>query len=170
MLPYIQCTYRKQGRCNGDSCRLRRKKYIVSSATGGYLWCAVGQLCRAGAGMIYDIVPVAKPRMTQRDKWAKRPAVLKYRAFSDECRLKMKGVNLDGARVVFHVPMPKSWSKKQRVRMNTRPHRSRPDLDNFMKALGDSLHSEDSHIADVCLAKRWAVSGAIEIHQEHVCL
>ena len=37
--------------------------------------------------MEYPIIPLGKPRMTQRDKWAKRPAVLRYRAFKDECRL-----------------------------------------------------------------------------------
>ena len=116
---------------------------------------------------MYPVVPCPKPRMTQRDKWAKRPAVLKYHAFKDECRLRMNDVVLDGARVIFHVPMPKSWSKKKRVEMNTRPHRSRPDLDNYMKALGDSLYIEDSHIADVCLSKRWAYEGGIEIERSH---
>ena len=36
-----------------------------------------------------DICPVAKPRMTQSDKWRERPAVVKYRAFADELRLKV---------------------------------------------------------------------------------
>lgn len=36
----------------------------------------------------YPIVPVPKPRMTQRDKWQKRPAVMRYRAFCDEVRAK----------------------------------------------------------------------------------
>ena len=116
--------------------------------------------------MLYPIKPVAKPRMTRADKWKRRPAVLRYRAFCDECRVRMPGVSLDNARVVFHVAMPQSWSKKKRVEMNTRPHRSRPDLDNFMKALGDALYSEDSEIADICLSKRWAYSGGIEIIKE----
>jgi Holliday junction resolvase RusA-like endonuclease len=75
----------------------------------------------------------------------------------------MTDVTLDGARVIFHVPMPKSWSERKRIKMNTRPHRSRPDLDNYAKALFDALYSEDSHIADICLSKRWAYKGAIEI-------
>jgi Holliday junction resolvase RusA-like endonuclease len=142
----------------------------VYSVRNGGLYGQVWRTSIAGACVKYDVNPVAKPRMTQRDRWAKRSIVLKYRAFCDECRLKMTDVTLDGARVIFHVPMPQSWSKKKKVRMNTRPHRQRPDLDNFMKALGDALMDEDSGIADMCLSKRWALSGAIEIHQEHVCL
>jgi Holliday junction resolvase RusA-like endonuclease len=122
--------------------------------------------------MIYEIVPVAKPRMTRQDKFrgkpgrnikAMRPAVAKYWAFKAECRLKMTDVTLDNSRIIFFVPMPKSWSKRKQVEMNTRPHRSRPDLDNFAKALFDALYSEDSMIADVCLSKRWAYRGGIEI-------
>jgi Holliday junction resolvase RusA-like endonuclease len=118
---------------------------------------------RAGACMIYDITPVAKPRQTRADVWKKRPAVLRYRAFADECRLKMTDVVLDGARVIFHVPMPRSWSKKKKVEMNTRPHRQVPDIDNYAKALLDSLYESDSHVADICLSKRWAIEGSIEI-------
>ncbi|WP_109391127.1 RusA family crossover junction endodeoxyribonuclease [Proteus cibi] len=36
---------------------------------------------------IYYINPVPKPRMTQRDAWKKRSAVVKYHAFCDEMRV-----------------------------------------------------------------------------------
>lgn len=36
--------------------------------------------------IILDIEPVAKPRMTKKDKWAKRPCVMKYRAYKDMLR------------------------------------------------------------------------------------
>ena len=113
--------------------------------------------------MIYSITPVAKPRMTRRDKWAKRPAVLKYFAFCEECRLKMPGTTLDNTHVIFHVPMPKSWSKAKKVKMNTRPHRQTPDLDNFCKSVLDALYQDDSCVADISLSKRWAYAGAIAI-------
>ncbi|HHE6457291.1 TPA: RusA family crossover junction endodeoxyribonuclease, partial [Proteus mirabilis] len=32
---------------------------------------------------VFNIEPVPKPRMTQADKWKKRPPVLKYFAFKD---------------------------------------------------------------------------------------
>ena len=50
--------------------------------------------------------------------------------------------------------------------MNTRPHQQRPDIDNYCKGIFDALHTEDSHIADVCLSKRWAYEGGIEINRE----
>ena len=101
--------------------------------------------------------------MTQRDKWKKRPAVLKYQAFCDECVFKMTGVTLDNTHIIFHIPMPRSWSKVKKAKMITRPHRQRPDIDNLAKGIFDALYDEDSCIADISLSKRWAYAGAIEI-------
>ena len=109
----------------------------------------------------YPITPVPKPRMTQRDKWKKRPCVLRYRAFCDEVRLRINQ-DLDGASITFHIPMPSSWSTKKRVDMDGKPHRSRPDLDNFCKGIFDAMYAEDSHIAEITLRKVWAKQGGIE--------
>ena len=112
----------------------------------------------------YDITPIPKPRMTQRDRWAKRPAVLRYFEFCEQ--IKTAGVELpdSGARVYFYLPMPASWSKKRRAEMDCKPHQQRPDLDNLLKALSDAVHAEDCkiwHYAEVC--KLWAEKGAIII-------
>ena len=117
----------------------------------------------------WNITPVPKPRMTQRDKWAKRPAVLRYRAFCDEVRL--NGVTLPnaGARGEFHLPMPKSWSKKKRDKMDGKPHQQKPDLDNMIKSLLDSIHKEDCGVHDISACKRWAKSGAITIKRRLDC-
>ena len=113
--------------------------------------------------MIYNIPPCAKPRMVSSDKWKKRPVVLKYWAFKDECRL--KGVKPDdGQDVTFYMPMAASWSKKRKEKMDGKPHKQTPDLDNLLKGLWDIL-KEDSHIASVTARKVWAYSGAIEINQ-----
>jgi Holliday junction resolvase RusA-like endonuclease len=103
--------------------------------------------------------------MTQRDKWAKRPAVLRYRAFCDEVRLNRVSLPEAGARIEFHIPMPKSWSKKKRKLMDGKPHQQKPDLDNLIKALGDSIHAEDCGIYDLSACKRWAETGAITIKE-----
>lgn len=113
--------------------------------------------------MIFDIQPLAKPRMTGRDKY--RPAHKRYWAFKEECQLKMKNVELDGANVVFMMPMPKSWSMKKRYAMLGEPHRQKPDLDNLIKALGDALYGDDSHIATISASKRWGDTGAIIINR-----
>jgi Holliday junction resolvase RusA-like endonuclease len=102
--------------------------------------------------------------MTQRDKWAKRPAVMRYRAFCDQVRA--HGVKLpeSGANVQFFIPMPAGWSKTKKARMNETAHQQRPDLSNILKALEDSVYGEDSHIwhySSIC--KLWSYSGGIRI-------
>lgn len=111
----------------------------------------------------YEITPVPKPRMTQRDKWKKRPVVLRYLAFCDECRSLGVTVPESGAHIVFNMPMPTSWSKKKKTEMLGRPHQQRPDIDNLSKALFDAVYSDDSTIWDVRTTKLWAETGSIEI-------
>lgn len=114
--------------------------------------------------MFYEITPVPKPRMTQRDKWAKRPCVLRYHAFKDECKL--KGLKYEvGQSITFVMPMPQSWSKKKKADMCGAPHTQKPDIDNLLKALFDAVYSEDSHIHEVGrIKKRWDYDGAIRIY------
>lgn len=118
--------------------------------------------------MIYDITPVPKPRMTQRDKWAKRPSVLRYRAFCDECRLKKVDLPSCKCRVIFRLPMPQSWSKKKKKEYDGKPHTQKPDWDNLAKALCDALYEDDSGIWDIATRKLWAHSGSIEIQREGI--
>ena len=113
--------------------------------------------------MLYNITPCAKPRMTRRDAWAKRPVVLKYWAFKDECKLKNMKLH-EKMSVVFYMPMPKSWSKKKRLQMEFLPHKQRPDVDNLIKGLMDIL-PEDSHIHNIHVKKVWAETGGISVQQ-----
>ncbi len=114
------------------------------------------------AAMIYNIIPCPKPRMTQRDRWAKRPPVLRYWAFKDAC--KAAGVTLpDAFKVVFYLPMPASWSKKKRAAMEGKPHQAKPDVDNLVKALQDAVLDEDSGVWSIWAQKKWAVMPSIEI-------
>ena len=112
-----------------------------------------------------NIVPVAKPRMTQSDKWKKRPATEKYWKYKDDlkmlcflCRWQPKE-DLD---IKFVIPMPTSWSEKKRVEMDGKPHTQRPDLDNLIKAFKDALLIEDSHVHTYHnMKKNWGRNGAI---------
>lgn len=108
--------------------------------------------------MIYDITPVPKPRQTKSDKYKKRPPVLRYRAFADECKLKSVKV-YERTEVDFYMPMPKSWSKKKRAAMDGQPHQSKPDIDNLVKALFDAVCKDDSHIYEVHARKFWGEKG-----------
>lgn len=111
----------------------------------------------------HPITPVPKPRMTQRDKWLKRPAVLRYRAFKDQVRIRNVQLPTDGAVVTFVLPMPKSWSKRKRAELDGQPHTQKPDLDNLVKALADACFEDDSTIHTIAARKVWGVGGAIRI-------
>lgn len=109
-----------------------------------------------------NITPIGKPRQTQRDKWAKRPVVLRYREFADELRAAAAAAGLDieappPARLdwVARIPMLKSWSNKKRAAHDGQLHRQRPDRDNIDKAILDALFKEDSGIACGYITKVW---------------
>lgn len=114
--------------------------------------------------MRYLITPIPKPRQTRSDKWKKRPCVLRYRAFADDCRL--MGVKVEnGCCITFEMPMPKSWSKKKKEAMIGTPHTQRPDLDNLLKSVMDAVLPEDSHIHFLeAVRKKWGDHGCIEIN------
>jgi len=102
--------------------------------------------------------------MTQRDKWAKRPAVIRYRNFCDKVREAGVEISQQGAQIKFNLPMPRSWSNKKRAGMNGQPHQQKPDLDNLIKALLDAVHKEDCEIWSLSAEKRWAEVGSIEVN------
>ena len=112
---------------------------------------------------LYPVVPVPKPRMTQRDKWQKRPAVMRYRAFCDDLRARNCTFPESGSHVIFHMPMPASWSKKKRAEMLGQPHRQKPDVDNLTKAVLDAVLKDDSGVWDMRTTKIWSDIGCIEI-------
>jgi len=114
--------------------------------------------------MIYDITPVPKPRMTQSDRWNKRPSVLRYFAFKDECKLKKVKFGEYGCSFTFVMPMPNTWNKKKRESMCGRPHTQKPDIDNLLKALFDAVFEDDSHIWQIGgVMKIWGDEGFIKI-------
>jgi Holliday junction resolvase RusA-like endonuclease len=114
--------------------------------------------------MIYPINPVAKPRMTQSDKWKKRACVTKYHSFKDQCRLHNVKIETAGASITFNIAMPKSWSPKKKAQMDGTPHIQTPDLSNLLKAVEDAIFADDSAIWNYRgLEKLWAYEGSIEI-------
>ena len=121
-----------------------------------------------------SINPVAKPRMTRSSTWAfsnyyngrvdKVPSrILRYLNYVEELKILMGDVEIPGKidMLVFHIPIPKSWSKKKKLTMTGKPHQSRPDIDNLQKAFFDALCKEDSHIWSVFSEKYWGVKGKI---------
>ena len=115
--------------------------------------------------MNIPINPVPKPRMTQSDKWKKRPAVMRYHQYKDELHLLVRGDLEPTFTVVFNVQMPKSWSNKKKEEMEGKPHQQKPDIDNYLKAFMDALCVDDSYVYDVRAIKRWSKVGSIELSE-----
>ena len=104
---------------------------------------------------------VGKPRMTRRDQWIKRPCVLRYRDYCDRIRSAAGSIppNPDKIQVVVYIAVPKSWSKKKKAEMDEKPHRSKPDADNLLKAVVDGMFKEDSCIWSKLIEKFWCQPG-----------
>jgi Holliday junction resolvase RusA-like endonuclease len=118
---------------------------------------------------IFRITPLAKPRMTQRDKWAHRKPVAAYFAFKTLLVALAKLQEFhpsDQMRMRFYLPMPKSWSQQKKQRLNGRPHQQKPDRDNLEKGVLDAFFTDDSRSWHGETYKYWAVDGRIEI--EHI--
>lgn len=104
--------------------------------------------------------PMGKPRMTQQDKWKKRPPVVRYRKWKDQVSLMAPISKIPWKRVhridwTAYLAIPKRWNRAQRAELTGTVHRVKPDRDNIDKALLDALLKEDSIVSDGCLKKRW---------------
>jgi Holliday junction resolvase RusA-like endonuclease len=107
--------------------------------------------------------PVGKPRMTRRDKWQQRACVLRYRDFCDRLRAvapcNLNDFDCFAIKVVAYIAVKDSWSEKRKKCSNGTPHRSKPDADNILKAVGDALFKDDSGLWDVQCKKYWCLAG-----------
>ncbi len=107
--------------------------------------------------------PVAKPRMTQRDKWMKRTCVMRYRAWADAARkeavAKGRGIDVAGPMavvIIAYFGFPPSYSAKKCVQLKGKPHTMSPDSDNISKAVLDSIWPKgDSAVYDLHIMKQW---------------
>lgn len=113
--------------------------------------------------MLIPLEPVPKPRMTQRDKWAKRPAVVRYYAFCDSLRVLYTKEVPPVLALRFNITMPRSWSQKKRLEMEGKPHQQRPDIDNLIKAFLDALCEDDSYVYSIKGEKYWSLQGSLEV-------
>jgi Holliday junction resolvase RusA-like endonuclease len=113
--------------------------------------------------------PIAKPRMTQRDRWAQRPCVVHYRRYCDVLReeCEREGWTLpDSVAITFVIEMPRSWSKKKRLAMQAEHHSGKPDIDNLIKGVLDALRPEDdSGVWRVSAVKRWGKCGCVILQE-----
>jgi len=116
--------------------------------------------------IVLPVPPNSKPRMTQADKWKGRQIVKKYYVFKDAVKLicaSSKFVLGDNIEVIFYMQIPESMSKKKRLELDGTPHQKKPDIDNLLKAVMDSLLESDSNVHTVTAKKVWSLDPRIEI-------
>ncbi len=119
---------------------------------------------------IFRVHAMGKPRMTQRDKWAKRPTVVRYFEIKDELvrlaelfNFTMPSKNFC---IRFYLPVSTTWSNRRKEATYGTPHAAKPDIDNLAKAIFDSLCKEDSFISEVRLQKFWCRKGEERVEIE----
>jgi Holliday junction resolvase RusA-like endonuclease len=117
----------------------------------------------------FDVSPIPKPRMVSSDKWKKRPIVTKYFGYKDELRL---NANIAGLKHLtgklelnFIIAMPRGWSKKEKEKMDRKPHQPEngKDIDNLAKGILDIFETNDSFIYDLHSTKHWGYKPQITI-------
>ncbi len=133
-----------------------------------------------------DGLPIAKPRMTQRDRFLPRKCVSQYWAWAEQVRLAarqaMPGQLYDGPSdhpfmlsCNFRFEIPASWSKAKRYRASNErlAHTQRPDLKNLLASIEDALNKiiwrDDSQIVVLGRStKSWAATSGVTVHLETV--
>lgn len=118
--------------------------------------------------------PMGAVRMTGRGKFVK-PNAQRYLAYKNflqwqvKQQLKGKGI-LSGPLSVsiwFTMPIPKSWSKKAKANAVGEYHDKKPDADNLVKGVFDSLNKivwqDDNQVAKVTATKIYGEKPGIEV-------
>jgi Holliday junction resolvase RusA-like endonuclease len=72
-----------------------------------------------------------------------------------------------GVEVVFKMPIPESWSIKQKQEAVGSPHTKKPDIDNLLKGLFDAVNGllwiDDNRIARLITSKIYSNEPGIEL-------
>lgn len=120
---------------------------------------------------IFQGEPVAKGRPRIGKGRAYTPA--KTRNAEDAIRLQAKEQGARplsgplGALIVFHMPIPASWSKTRQIAAIGEYHTSRPDADNLKKLVLDALNGlaweDDAQVADIRVIKIYGKTPMTEV-------
>jgi Holliday junction resolvase RusA-like endonuclease len=117
------------------------------------------------------VEPRSKPRFTSFYQDADTEAYEKRVAWQGKVAMQGRGVCLGALRahVMVFVPIPRSWSNKQRQQAidGVIFPTSRPDADNFLKCACDALNGicwkDDAQIVDMRVSKRYSETPSLEI-------
>lgn len=108
-----------------------------------------------------DLFPSGLKRLMRLEKYNAYKEALRNEAHKKKFEIPTQGMSIK-----FFIPVPKSWRPWQKELMHLSLHQQKPDVDNLMKAVMDSLKSEDKNIGSISeISKFWVnnESGWIEI-------
>ena len=124
----------------------------------------------------FDIAPVVASR-ARVTRWATF-FPKKYQAFRDEFKVLLENHKVDVhtgnlyVKLDFHVKMAKSWSKKKVLENDTKFCDNNADIDNYIKAVLDSLeghyYDNDNQIVMIRARKYWSTEGYINFTVEGI--
>jgi len=117
------------------------------------------------ASCVISIRAQAKPRMTQRDKWAPREVVERYWTYCDQLRL---GFNRTAK---FQRATGLTLTARLAVKdakLCGKQHTKYPDLDNIIKGVLDALLIEDQAVSKIIAYKFWDETDELTIELEGV--
>lgn len=115
--------------------------------------------------IVYYGQPIGKPRMTQRDKWARRPGVVAYYHWANGLRAKLnRTTKLRLTKPTqLHV---RAFFEGPAGTHRLGPHTQVPDSDNCLKSVTDALFANDQMIYKMSVEKRWADGGSARVEIE----
>jgi len=123
------------------------------------------------------VVPMGAVRMTGRGKYIKPNAqryltykkLIQMHVISQVKRMELLTGPLE-VTVWFTMPIPQSWSQKKKRESIGEWHCKKPDIDNLVKGLFDSLNgliwTDDNQVAVVKSYKLYGESPQIEVYVE----
>lgn len=120
--------------------------------------------------LFIPVLPMGAVRTTQKQKFVDESAK-RYRIYKQQIALLVKQhIKAPSERpilvdITFYMPIPSSWSQKKKERMNGAVHRSKPDIDNMIKAFFDSLNKiawkDDNQVYEVHSKKVYSFNPGI---------
>ena len=123
-----------------------------------------------GSKLFIPIIPMGAVRTTQKQKFVDERAK-RYQTYKQQIALSSKQhfktpsecpISVD---MTFYMPIPSSWSQKKKDRMNGAVHRSKPDIDNLIKGVFDSLNKiawkDDNQVFEVHSRKVYSFNPGI---------
>jgi Holliday junction resolvase RusA-like endonuclease len=120
--------------------------------------------------LFIPILPMGAVRTTQKQKFVDERAK-RYRTYKQQIAILVrrhlktpteKPVMVD---ITFYMPIPTSWSRKKKEKNNGAVHKSKPDIDNLIKGLFDSLNKiswkDDNQVYEVHSKKVYSFNPGI---------